>query len=90
MHAENSTPDVEELSEKVSFDFGFSPSTLAEDGDPLDILVLMDAPAHVGCLIEVRIIGIINAKQSEDGKTEKDLLLRPDDFIIVPSRLINF
>ena len=52
------------------FDFGFVPSTLAEDGDPLDILVLMDAPAHVGCLIEVRIIGIIKAQQTEDGKTE--------------------
>ena len=47
------------------FDFGFVPSTLAEDGDPLDILVLMDAPAHVGCLIEVRIIGIIKAQQTE-------------------------
>ena len=54
------------------FDFGFIPSTLGEDGDPLDILVLMDAPAHVGCLIEVRIIGIINAKQSEDGKIESN------------------
>src|SRR5689334_25159663 len=47
------------------FDFGFVPSTLGEDGDPLDILVLMDAPAHVGCLIEVRIIGIITADQIE-------------------------
>src|SRR5437016_3018917 len=54
------------------FDFGFIPSTLGEDGDPLDILVLMDAPAHVGCLIEVRIIGIIEAKQSENGKTENN------------------
>src|SRR6266446_7559286 len=52
------------------FDFGFIPSTLGEDGDPVDILVLMDAPAHVGCLIEVRIIGIITAEQTEDGKTE--------------------
>lgn len=52
------------------FDFGFIPSTLAEDGDPLDVMVLMDAPAHVGCLIEVRIIGVITAKQVEDGKTE--------------------
>src|SRR5437868_992811 len=52
------------------FDFGFIPSTLGEDGDPLDILVLLDAPAHVGCLIEVRIIGIIQAEQTEDGKKE--------------------
>jgi inorganic pyrophosphatase len=54
------------------FDFGFIPSTLGEDGDPLDILVLMDAPAHVGCLINVRIIGIIKAKQTEDGETEEN------------------
>ncbi len=39
------------------FDFGFLPATLGGDGDLLDIMVLMDAPAHVGCLIEVRIIG---------------------------------
>lgn len=52
------------------FDFGFIPSTLGEDGDPLDIMVLMDAPAHVGCLIEVRLVGIINAEQTENGKRE--------------------
>src|SRR5712672_3478804 len=52
------------------YDFGFIPSTLGEDCDPLDILVLMDAPAHVGCLIEFRIIGVIMAEQTEDGKTE--------------------
>jgi inorganic pyrophosphatase len=52
------------------FDFGFIPSTLGADGDPVDIMVLMDAPAHVGCLIDVRIIGIISADQTEDGKTE--------------------
>jgi inorganic pyrophosphatase len=52
------------------FDFGFIPSTLGDDGDPIDILVLMDAPAHVGCLMEVRLIGIIDAEQTEDAKTE--------------------
>src|SRR5215813_6898869 len=35
-------------------------------------MVLMDAPAHVGCLIEVRIIGAIEAKQTEDGKSERN------------------
>ena len=52
------------------FDFGFIPSTLGDDGDPLDILVLMDAPAHVGCLIEVRLVGIISAEQIQDGIRE--------------------
>jgi inorganic pyrophosphatase len=50
------------------FDFGFIPCTLAEDGDPLDIMVLMDEPAHVGCLLDVRIIGVIEADQIEEGK----------------------
>jgi inorganic pyrophosphatase len=54
------------------FDFGFVPSTLGEDGDPLDIMVLMDAPAHVGCLIDVRIVGIIEARQTEDGETQRN------------------
>jgi inorganic pyrophosphatase len=54
------------------FDFGFLPSTLGEDGDPLDVMVLMDAPAHVGCLMDVRIIGVIEAKQTEGKKTKKN------------------
>lgn len=54
------------------FDFGFVPATLGDDGDPLDMMVLMDSPAHVGCLIDVRIIGVIEAKQTQDGKTERN------------------
>jgi inorganic pyrophosphatase len=50
------------------FDFGFIPSTLGRDGDPLDVMVLMDEPAHVGCLVDVRIIGVIEAKQTQDGR----------------------
>lgn len=58
------------------FDFGFVPSTKAEDDDPLDVLVLMDEPAHVGCVLDVRIIGFIEAEQTEDGKTtENDRLI---------------
>ena len=54
------------------FDFGFIPSTVGGDGDPLDILVLLDAPAHVGCLVDVRLIGVIQAEQSQDGETEEN------------------
>jgi inorganic pyrophosphatase len=50
------------------FDFGFIPSTLGGDGDPLDVLVLMDEPAHVGCLLEIRVIGVLEATQRENGK----------------------
>lgn len=54
------------------FDFGFIPSTLGGDGDPLDVMVLMDEPAHVGCLLAVRVIGVLEATQTEEGKTERN------------------
>ena len=54
------------------FDFGSIPGTVAEDGDPLDALVLLDEPAFCGCLIESRLVGVIEAEQSEDGKTERN------------------
>lgn len=45
------------------YDFGFIPSTLADDGDPVDVLVLMDEPAFVGCLLHCRLIGVIEGRQ---------------------------
>jgi inorganic pyrophosphatase len=54
------------------FDFGFVPSTRAEDGDPLDVLVLMDAPVFPGCVVPSRLIGAIEAEQTEDGATERN------------------
>src|SRR3954468_12018870 len=54
------------------FDFGFVPSTRADDGDPLDVLVLMDAPVFPGCVVPSRLIGVIEADQTEDGETEKN------------------
>jgi inorganic pyrophosphatase len=54
------------------FDFGFVPSTLGGDGDALDVLVLMDEPAFVGCLVEARLIGVIEAEQTEKGMTERN------------------
>ena len=47
------------------YDFGFVPSTKAEDGDPTDVLVLMDEPAFPGCLLKCRIIGIIEGQQGK-------------------------
>lgn len=47
------------------FDFGFIPNTEAEDGDPIDILVLMDEPGFPGALVEVRIIGVLEGQQRE-------------------------
>ena len=45
------------------YDFGFIPSTIGEDGDPLDVLILMDEPAPMGCLVSIRLVGAIEAKQ---------------------------
>lgn len=54
------------------FDFGFVPSTRAEDGDPVDVLVLMDAPVFPGCVVPSRLVGVIEAEQTEGGKTERN------------------
>ncbi|MGH6838503.1 MAG: inorganic diphosphatase [Methylocella sp.] len=50
------------------FDFGFIPSTKADDGDPLDLLVLLEDPVPVGCTVSVRLIGAIEAEQKEKGE----------------------
>ncbi len=63
------------LPEGTSFpyDYGYIPSTKGGDGDPLDILVLMDAPAFSGCVISVKVIGAIEAEQTErDGRRERN------------------
>ena len=55
------------------FDFGFIPQTLGEDGDPLDVLLIMDEPAFAGCLVAARLIGAIEAEQTErDGETMRN------------------
>src|SRR6202050_2640523 len=47
------------------YDFGFVPSTMGGDGDPLDVLVLMDEPAFAGCKLTCRIIGVIEGEQGK-------------------------
>jgi inorganic pyrophosphatase len=59
------------------FDFGFIPSTLGDDGDPLDVLVLMDSPVLGGCVLRCRLIGVVEAREKERGKRweENDRLI---------------
>src|SRR5436190_4379283 len=45
------------------FNFGFFPGTEAGDGDPLDVLVLHEQALFPGCLMEVRLLGVIEAQQ---------------------------
>jgi inorganic pyrophosphatase len=54
------------------FDFGFVPSTLGDDGDPLDVLVLMEEPVFPGCKVVCRLLGVIEAEQTEGGEAERN------------------
>src|SRR4051794_24804444 len=52
------------------FDFGFVPSTLADDGDPLDVLVLIDTATFPGCLVRARLLGVMLGRQTgRSGRT---------------------
>ncbi|HLZ91745.1 MAG TPA: inorganic diphosphatase [Candidatus Acidoferrum sp.] len=54
------------------YDFGFVPSTMADDGDPVDVLVLMDEPAFPGCLVKCRLVGVIEGEQEDKKKTTRN------------------
>jgi inorganic pyrophosphatase len=53
------------------YDFGFLPRTEAEDGDPIDVLLLMDEPAFPGCVVPARLIGVMQGEQIDPGKGGK-------------------
>jgi inorganic pyrophosphatase len=62
------------------FDFGLIPGTKGEDGDPLDIIVVSESGTFPGCLINCRLIGALQAEQTErDGK-----IVRNDRFLGIP------
>ena len=54
------------------FDFGFVPGTLGEDGDELDVLLLLDDAAFTGCLVRARLIGAIEAEEARRGETRRN------------------
>lgn len=62
------------LPDGMSFplDFGFIPSTLADDGDPTDVMILNDEPCPTGTLLDLRLIGVIEAEEDEHGRTERN------------------
>jgi inorganic pyrophosphatase len=58
------------------YDFGFVPSTEADDGDPVDVLVLMDEPAFPGCALTCRAVGVIEGEQvGKKGKVRNDRIV---------------
>lgn len=59
-------------------DYGFIPGTLYEDGDPVDILVLISEPTFTGCLVRVKPIGLLRMID-EAGKDDKILSVAIDD-----------
>ncbi|MDR0912773.1 MAG: inorganic diphosphatase [Methanobrevibacter sp.] len=59
-------------------DYGFIPQTIYDDGDPMDIMVLIDQPTFPGCVIESRPIGIMKMIDSGD-KDYKILAVAVDD-----------
>ena len=52
--------------------FGFIPSTKGEDGDPIDVLILSEEALAVGCLLTLRLLGVIEAEQTESGETVRN------------------
>ena len=58
------------------YDYGFIPNTLADDGDPLDGMVLMDQPTFPGCVIAARPIGML--EMIDGGDRDEKILCVPD------------
>lgn len=70
------------------YDFGSIPGTRAQDGDALDVLVLQPAPSFPGCLVTVRLIGVLHAEQREGGKlVQNDRLIGVIETTVNPARL---
>jgi inorganic pyrophosphatase len=68
-------------------DFGFIPGTRAEDGDPIDILVLMDEPAFPGAIVPARVVGALEAEQIDE---ESPAPVRNDRIVAVACKSVDF
>jgi len=63
------------------YDWGFIPSTKAQDGDPLDVLIIHDAATYPGLVLKCKPIGVLEVLQSSNGKKERN-----DRMFVVPDR----
>jgi inorganic pyrophosphatase len=64
-----------------AYDWGFIPSTRAEDGDPLDVLIIRDAATYPGLVLKCKPIGVLEVVQTSKGKKERN-----DRVFVVPDR----
>lgn len=62
------------------YDWGFIPATAAEDGDPLDVMVIHEAATFPGLVLTCKIVGVLQVKQRSKGKKAK----RNDRIFVVP------
>jgi inorganic pyrophosphatase len=60
---------------KYHFNYGFVPNTLSEDGDPIDVVVLIDDELIPGCYINCKIIGVLET--SDDKGDDPKLIAFP-------------
>jgi inorganic pyrophosphatase len=63
------------------YDWGFIPSTEAEDGDPLDVLIIHDAATYPGLVLRCKPIGVLEVVQIQKGKKERN-----DRVFVIPDR----
>lgn len=66
------------------FDFGFVPGTLADDGDPLDVMLIAETGSAPGCLVPARLLGTLEAEERKRKKSGKGKPLRNDRILAVP------
>ena len=76
------------LGSTFPFSFGFVPNTLAEDGDPLDIILLVDGAMPQGVVVPARLIGVLPVAQDEAGDGEAGT--RNDRILAVPTLAQSF
>ena len=63
------------------YDWGFIPSTQAEDGDPADVLIIHDAATYPGLVLRCKPVGVLEIMQTKNGNKERN-----DRIFVVPDR----